>query len=372
MTRGSDTAEFYLSCQWYADVNYITWNGIFYSIDNGKNLSVKHKTNWLVEAGLIFGDPTPGVLYQIPMRSVDTFGVSYDYGSTFEAKYFDNISVSVAGCTPGELYIRNFNLFRSTDFGDSFTFQSSSSPFNIMDVGVLPGEIFAKESPPGTNPLHLAYSNDFGQTFTVSDVTFPINNQYYDWVDISRGTEPGELYFGMWIGYDSIAIFHTFDYGQTVTLQSWFLQTTDEIFYTAGRTPGSFYIARREICGTPPCLHSCLWIFFSRDYGVTYTTYFHDLDSTYTAVTEHSPKQDIQIFPNPVSDELTVELPPDFREGDLILYDVYGHICKQTRLFSNPTKYRFSVRDLAPGIYNLTIVTKGGITGRTKVVISGQ
>jgi len=370
MTRGADTAEIYLSCQWYADINYITWNGIFYSVDNGENLSVQHKTNWLVEAGLIFGDPTPGVLYQIPMRSQDTFGVSHDYGQTFEAKYFDYPYKSAIGCLAGELYVRNFNLYRSTDFGDTFTLQSSVSPADIQDVGVLPGEIFAKDDPPGTNPLNLAYSNDFGQTFTVSDVTFPITYQYFDWVDISRGTEPGELYFIMWVHYDSIAVFHTFDYGQTVTLQSWFLQTTDDIFYTAGRTPGSFYIARREICGTPPCLHSCLWIFFSRDYGVTFTTYFHNLDSTYTSTPVIKNSIHFKAFPNPVSDFLTIEVTSFSRgKATVELIDFFGTVVLRTAMSKNENRKVVDVSRFPKGLYLLKVVAEYGDRKIIKVLL---
>jgi hypothetical protein len=369
MTRGADTAEFYLSCQWYADINYITWNGIFHSIDNGENLSVQRKTDWYVEGGMVFGDPTPGILYQIPMKGEDTFGVSHDYGMTFEAKYFDGIYKGATGCSAGEIYIRGFEFFRSNDFGDTFSLQASTSPSDLQDVGVVPGEVFAKQSPSGTNPLHLAYSSDFGQTFIVSDVTLPINYQYYDWLDISRGTDPGELYFIVWVHYDSIAVLHSFDYGQTVTLQSWFLQTTDEIFYTAGRTPGSFYIARREICGTPPCLHSCLWIFFSRDYGVTYTTYFHDLDSTYTSSPVVLDPYNISVYPNPASDFLTVEVNPGSPGASIELVNILGDVILQTKMNINDTRQTLDVRDLPKGVYLVQVTQVKGSCKIVKVVI---
>ncbi len=41
MTKRGDTAEIYLSCEWYADPNYITWNGIFHSTDNGHIITLK-------------------------------------------------------------------------------------------------------------------------------------------------------------------------------------------------------------------------------------------------------------------------------------------------------------------------------------------
>jgi Secretion system C-terminal sorting domain len=41
-TRGDGITEINLSCQWYADPNYITGNGIFQSIDNGKTITINN------------------------------------------------------------------------------------------------------------------------------------------------------------------------------------------------------------------------------------------------------------------------------------------------------------------------------------------
>jgi len=173
MTRGADTAEFYLCCQWYADAEHITWNGIFHSIDNGQSLSVQRKMNRLVEGGLLFGDDSAGVIYQIPMSSQDTFGVSYNYGVTFEKKYFNDIWFETAGCTAGELYLGSFGIYRSGDYGSSFTFQSNYDSIRLEEVGTEPGELFCKKASENPDSLQLAYSSDFGQTFSINMLRFP-------------------------------------------------------------------------------------------------------------------------------------------------------------------------------------------------------
>ncbi len=353
LTRGADTAEIYLLCQWYADDNHITWTGIFHSNDNGETFSVQRKTNLLVGLGPIFGDPTPGIIYQIPFIGADTLGISWDYGKTFEGKYFDEIYKSAAGCIPGEIYIRSFDLYHSSDFGDTFTFQSSNPDYIEEDVGTLPGELYSINNFNGTNPLQLAYSNDYGQTFTIKDVTFPGNITFFDDCDIDRGTEPGELYFLVWIHYDSIALFHSFDYGQTVTFQTYFLQTTDEVFYTAGRTPGTYYIIRREICGTPPCLHSCLWVNFSRDYGVTFTTYFHDLDSTYTGLPREISLPELKVYPNPAKDQVTFQFNEEVRNAEthLCVFDLEGKLMDEKLIEPGEREIILDTRRYAPGIY---------------------
>lgn len=54
-------------------------------------------------------------------------------------------------------------------------------------------------------------------------------------------------------------------------------------------TPGSFYYARREICGSTLFQHSCIWIYFSCDYGVTFITFYHELDSLYPGIALNEP-----------------------------------------------------------------------------------
>jgi len=352
LTRGADTAEIYLSCQWYADDNYITWNGIFHSTDNGETFSIQRKTDWNKEFGTLHGDSTPGVLYLFTFHDKDSLGISWDYGKTFESKYFPDIYKLATGCTPGEVYIRGYDLYRSTDFGDTFTFQSSNPYYLEQDVGTLPGEFYSIQRPYG-NPLHLAYSDDYGQTFTIKDVTFPGNFTLFDDCDIDRGTEPGELYFSIWLNYDSIALFHSFDYGQTVTFQSYFLQTWDEVFYTAGRTPGTYYIIRREICGTPPCLHSCLWVNFSRDYGVTFTTYFHDLDSTFTGLPREISLPELKVYPNPAKDQVTFQFNEEVRNAEthLCVFDLEGKLMDEKLIEPGAREIILDTRRYAPGIY---------------------
>lgn len=352
-TRGADTAEIYLRCQWYADENYITWNAIFHSNNNGQSLSVNRKINWMIEGGNIYGDSTPGVLYQIPFRCADSFAVSHDYGKTFEPKYFSGFSREAAGCMEGELYISGYGLFRGTDFGNIFTMQSNDNTYYLQDVGVNPGELFMIKGVIGLNPMTLGYINDYGQTFINREILLPGMPSILNDISVHRGTLPGELYIVAWNWVDTIALFHSFDYGQTVTLQSFMLQTTDEVLYTPGRAPGAFYYARREICGTPPFLHSCLWIYFSRDYGVTFTTYFHDLDSVYTGINYSEIQPQLNVFPNPPDDHLNFKFYEEMSNCDIniSLFDLTGKQVAYCILRKGKREICMDVRNLPVGLY---------------------
>ena len=370
LTRGADTAEIYLSCQWYADVNYITWNGIFRSADNGKTLSVQRKTNFMIEGGTIFGDSVAGVLYQIPFIGQDTFGVSFDYGVTFEKRYFNDSYKRAAGCLAGELYISGWGLYRGTDFGNNFTWQSDNDSLQLRDVGTLPGELYSTQHA-GYNPLKLAYSNDYGQTFSITEIPLPGILPMYDECDIHRGTEPGELYITVWKNLDSIALFHSFDYGHTLELKNQIHFTSSEMWFTAGRTPGSFYYVHREICGTPPCYHSCIWIYFSRDYGVTFTTYFHNLDSVYTGVSSaQEGLAEPKVFPNPATNRVTFRLgePLPEKSARVTLYDLFGKPVAEALLPQGASEITMDTQNLAAGIYFYEIALKQ-YTKKGKIII---
>ncbi len=369
LTRGADTAELYLSCRWYYDSNGILWNGLFHSTDNGKSLTLKRKTEWFVEGGFIFGDSLQGCIYKEPLCHQDTFGISFDYGVTFEKRFFNDILYFTAGCMAGEIYIQGWGLYRSNDFGNTFTFQASDDSLRLREVGTLPGELYCYKAYCEHGPLGLAYSYDYGQTFSVSYIEFP-GVPVFNECMIYRGTEPGEIYFVIWYDWMNIYLFHTFDYGQTITLQSQLPSALEEDLYTAGRTPGTFYVVQRELCGNPYYPHSCLYIYFSRDYGVTFTEYYHFLDSTYTEIPSISTQSKTVIcYPNPVKDNLIVELPHNNGEIEIQLFDLTGQLQSATRIAPNQDKSVIDVSALKPGIYLLKVMEGKKVIGVEKVVV---
>jgi len=369
LTRGADTAEIFLNCEWYTDTSNITMNGIFYSIDNGKTLSIQRKANRYVENGMIFGDSVSGILYQAPLTSQDTFGVSFDYGVTFEKRYLQNIYITAAGCMAGEIYISGFGLYRGTDFGNNFTWQSNYYSLKLQDVGTLPGELYWIKNL-GHNPFDLAYSNDYGQTYSLRQITLPGMPAWLSECDLHRGTMPGEFYIVAWKVIDTIAIFHSFDYGQTVELISYipFGEFALEIWFTAGRTPGSFYYIQRGYC-PPPNWHACLYINFSRDYGATFSTYCHDLHDLYTGVPQKEILQELNVFPNPAANKVIFRFGGKLPDNDskITLYDLTGRAVADGRLPKGQTEVTLDTRSLAAGLYcyNVTCVIKSSISHPT-------
>jgi hypothetical protein len=236
----------------------------------------------------------------------------------------------------------------------------------LEDVGTLPGELYAIRKN-GSNPVELAFSSDYGHTFSFKNVPLPMVGTMYDECDIHRGTEPGEIYFVVWETFDSVALFHSFDYGQTLSFQGYMLETNDALYYTAGRAPGTFYYVEWMICGKSSGLYgissglySCLWIYFSRDYGVTFTTYYYDLDSVFTGLPQKEILSQLKIFPNPASDRVTFRLGdklPDY-DSKITLYDLIGKPVLEGILPKGQLEVTLNIQNLPAGMYCYSIINE--------------
>ncbi|SFN42404.1 Por secretion system C-terminal sorting domain-containing protein [Chryseobacterium oleae] len=77
-------------------------------------------------------------------------------------------------------------------------------------------------------------------------------------------------------------------------------------------------------------------------------------------------KQDIKIYPNPVSDYTYVEIGFDFKEADIILYDMGGRQIQRLNTRNKVTK--INTQNLVQGAYLVTIKTDTNKTGTAKII----
>jgi len=77
-------------------------------------------------------------------------------------------------------------------------------------------------------------------------------------------------------------------------------------------------------------------------------------------------KQDIKIYPNPVSDYAYVEIGLDFKEADIILYDMSGKLLQQIKTKNKVTK--INTQTLVQGAYLMTIKTDTNKTANAKLI----
>jgi len=77
-------------------------------------------------------------------------------------------------------------------------------------------------------------------------------------------------------------------------------------------------------------------------------------------------KQDIKIYPNPVSDYAYVEIGFDFREADITMYDMSGRQLQQIKTKNKVTK--INTQPLIQGAYLITIKTDTNKTANAKLI----
>ena len=381
IARGADTAEIYITCAWYQD-NQEWWGAIFRSTDNGTSFSVQNKYIYPDHIHEIFGDSTQGVLFQYPFTY--GIGISFDYGVTFEGKPvpLTNYVAGIGGCLKGEFYAQGHlsdtikGLYHLTNFGDTLTLVNTHfNSITTREAGSLPGEVYGIQWPyfgSQSDTLGLALSIDTGKTFTVNYLDTSIV-AYLQQHTLSSGPAPGELYLSAWGGGSwTYHILHSYDYGQTFEVKYSF--PFDPMWYeysfVAGRLPGTFYIFEEGICSTFP-LHNCITIYFSRDYGATYTAYFHELDSTYTGVPEPPPLEGtFSVYPNPTTDKLKVEFKGVSEDCDVELLDPMGKLITKKPRLPGERSVVITVGTLPKGVYILRIRHGDRIIGMEKVVMT--
>ncbi len=77
-------------------------------------------------------------------------------------------------------------------------------------------------------------------------------------------------------------------------------------------------------------------------------------------------KQDIKIYPNPVSDYAYVEIGFDFKEADILLYDMSGRQLQSLKTKNNVAK--INTQALVQGAYLVTIKTDNNKTANAKLI----
>jgi len=77
-------------------------------------------------------------------------------------------------------------------------------------------------------------------------------------------------------------------------------------------------------------------------------------------------KQDIKIYPNPVSDYAYVEIGFDFKEADITMYDMVGRQLQQIKTKNKVTK--MNTQPLIQGAYLITIKTDTNKTANAKLI----
>lgn len=338
ITRGAQPGELYISTDWYIDNYGHIHYAIFHSTDNGENISLQYENietppNGEMQVGKVLGDASLGGLYNYGNNEL---WVSFDSGKNWEYREdYPGYTKFFSGVNQGLIFKGNSNgFFKSTDYAQSFELLPITVTCPFTEVGFIEPEFYGIYGEAGIY-FNFVHTIDYGQTY----IETPIDSVVAFWVpsgqypQISRGTESGELYLVSWWPEPNYKIFHSTDTGYTwtqkyesdyINLYFW------RFFYTAGRESGSFYVVRSRI--NPDGNHVWLYIDYSNDYGETFTTYFHDLDSTITGL--YAPGiNNIKLsnYPNPFKTSTTFKFQIHERYTNPVLnvFDIDGKRIKK-------------------------------------------
>jgi len=358
--------------------------GIFYSNTHGQYLrpqfnSLETPPPGEMIIGKVLGDASFGTLYNFGNNE---FWVSFDYGESWEYREdFPDGTYYLSGITSGSIYSTKWGkLNGSTNYGNTFEILTDPLTIPVPEIGFTDGEFFGINGDQGV-ALNLVHTTDFASSYSENlippEVALGQVGGYYP--QISRGTEPGELYLvSWWPDNNNYKIFHSIDTGYTWTEQyeSEYIDTYYwRVSYTAGREPCSFYVTRSRI--TPDFDHVWLYIDYSSDCGQTFTTYFHDLVADYTGIENTKlPENTCISSPNPFSTNTTIKFNSTCfsSKAKLNIYTINGILIKQYSIF-NKSAITWNGTDangktLANGVYLYHIIDDQFIYPFNKLIIN--
>ena len=334
-TRGALPGEIYVSSETYGNNEGMHY-AVFYSSDNGKTMTLQYENveqqPEVMWVGFVIGDATPGVVYNRYIYGMNKLWVSFDYGVNWEYRgYYPDNAYFLTGIDNGVIFNTAWvKLYRSDDYGQNFELITDPLTIPVPEIGFFDGEFFGINGDSGEG-FTLIHTMDYAYTHT--EIPIDSTVAFWDYPQISRGTESGELYLVSWWLDSHFKIFHSTDTGYTWTQK--FESDYIDIYYwslayTAGRQPGSFYVFR--LTYDPTLNHRLLYIDYSSDYGETFTTYFHELDSLYTSIaTIHKTEPELSALPNPFSKYTIIkfDLPPNWHVPFLNIYNIHGVLIRR-------------------------------------------
>jgi hypothetical protein len=387
ITRGVTAGEIYITNLWYINEWGDAYLAVFHSTDNGQTLQVKHKTPAEPPAGEmrlfnIIADATPGSIYNYGYGG---FWFSSDFGETWHLRETMNYGTKFwSGVNSGLIFKGNYQgFYKSTDYGFSFNLLPITITCPFTEVGFSEPEFYGINGQPGIG-YDFVHTMDYGQTFTEKAIDSTVAFWQLSGVPprIYRGSQPGEVYLSSWWPDLNYKIFYSNDTGTSWEEQSHSTDLTEwggGASFTPGVEPGSFYVAKGKPNPDDPYHSSIICIDYSTDYGETFTTYCHTLDSTTTFYTANAKIEnalfELNAFPNPFSGSITIEykLPGNCISPMLTITDLHGRVLRNFNI-AGTESIQWDGTDsngkpVANGLYFYTIQAGNRCSGFNKIAV---
>ena len=311
-SRGNNPGEFYFSIPWYylEDEQY---DMIIFTDDHGQHFTQKYvykHGSGEMPVGQVLADATPGVLYNVTSEGLYR---SFNDGEDWEfVEPLESLWVNYAtGGKEGELYKgEEAILYRSTDYGNSYSIQNDTIR-GFPQTSNYIGELYTLRI---QNSFELScdiwFSDNYGHEFDIfsipdSIIGFNISSNY---PQFSVGSLENELYFLSWHYPSNYKIYRSINNGQSFCLTKTQTDTAyfwDENYHLlAGRGSGELYVLKTKswIQGYYYRLH----VFYSNDFGQTFSEFVHEFDENWTKVEELNNNTCLKVkaYPNPFQNQI--------------------------------------------------------------------
>jgi len=262
ITRGPNIGEIY-----FIGPTVTQPSAIYHSTDFGETATCMDSTlNTNINFFSITADFTPGVLYG--QTITEALYISYNYGQESSWQFRNTAHWDInSGRNEGEVY--DSLVKHSIDYGINFISHSMNGFFGSRLTTEIDNQdecgytLVSQYGIPDTLWLLITYDN-----FENLEIQNVYNRDEFPTIDLSRGTESGELYF---VSSSPQTIFHSTDYGSSWQYINEFNPGLDYTDLVGGRQIGEVYVLVTYVALMHTIDH--IYIFHSTDYGRTFTVY---------------------------------------------------------------------------------------------------
>lgn len=302
-----------------------------------------------------------------PRAYADNFDVPFEFTVSGDLAAGEQIAINVTVYQGSDvsyedviyLYAGEQNVLLEEDCeGDMSQWESSGN----VDWGTSTMDAFGADQSMGDSPL-----GNFS----------PSANNYIELVgniDLSEAENPWLEFNAKWsleANFDLIEILASIDDGNSwINMQGLY---TDIYNQGIGYSNNQHWVQERiDLSVFSGEASVKIGFFLSADFGVNSDGFYFDdlkivdyLEAPTTATTEFENNLAFEVFPNPVSNELTISLGESSTSFEMILMDVQGRIVLKAEGFEQST---FSSKEVPSGIYTLQVLSDN-LLGMEKVVV---
>jgi len=342
-------------------------NKVRFNITNNGTAAMKNAKSYIVTEDDVMRPPQPIQLDQAASFSLEfpadgkTYRVIAQQDDLFP--YEDqNITLAIEGCTSGSTFSKGFvNMYEESDRDISIDKDCQQSTDIISGQEIVPFPLGYGAEHYINRDANIEYLIRFANTEkdTIRQVT--IRNSIPANLDINT----------LQMGSSSHPYTYTFNKSRELVISFDQIALPDTSAGLASLGYVKYKILPVELIQDKDTIFNTSRIFYNNEISKFTNTTFHVIGTNFIKVTSvdgNIEKMQIRIYPNPASQQITVQaLVSEDHETWINIADMYGKNWYTEK--SNTPKHTINCQDWSPGVYVMQVKNKHNVTGTVKFVI---